>query len=174
MPSWPRFSKTGPNHDTTATMFHQWDKILKLSSGLFTCSLASNFLLENSGFLLATLPCSVLLMGSWTLTLANVRKAFSCLEVTQGTFTTSQTITRSASEWSLLADNLLGKVTVVLNFLRLYTICLTVDLWSPNTLEVVLYPFLAWCATSTLFRRSSVISFFSDMIHFHTNMIRLW
>ncbi len=27
----------------------------------------------------------------------------------------------------------LGNVTVVLNFLHLYTICLTVDLWSPNS-----------------------------------------
>ncbi len=52
----------------------------------------SNSPMENSGFLLATLSCtpwllSVLLMvGSWTLTLVNVRKAFSCLEVTLGTF----------------------------------------------------------------------------------------
>ncbi len=39
-----------------------------------------------------TMVLSVLLMvGSWTLTLANVRKAFSCLEVTLGTFATSQT-----------------------------------------------------------------------------------
>ncbi len=33
---------------------------------------------------------------------------------------------------------MLRKVTVVLNFLHLYTICLTVDLWSPNSLEMVL------------------------------------
>ncbi len=32
----------------------------------------------------------------------------------------------------------LVKVTVVLNFLHLYTICLTVNLWNPNSLEMVL------------------------------------
>ncbi len=33
---------------------------------------------------------------------------------------------------------LLGKVAVVMNFLQWYTICLTVDVWSPNSLEMVL------------------------------------
>ncbi len=51
------------------------------------------------------LLCVLLMLGSLTLTLANVRQAFSCLEVTQGTSATSQTITRSALEWSLLVDH---------------------------------------------------------------------
>ncbi len=58
-------------------------------------------------------------------------------------------------------------VTGVLNFLHLYTICLTVDLWSPNPLEMALWPFPAWWATETIFLRSSEISFVRAMIHFH-------
>ncbi len=50
-----------------------------------------------------------LMVGSWTLTLAKVRKTFNCLEVTLGTFATSQTITRSALEWSLLVDHFSGR-----------------------------------------------------------------
>ncbi len=98
--------------------------------------------LESSSFRLATLPCtpllSVLLMvGSWTWTLANVRKAFSCLEVTLWTFATSQTFYTFCFGVIFVGRPLLRKVTEVLNFLHLYTICLTVDLWSPNTLEMV-------------------------------------
>ncbi len=33
--SWPRWSKTGPSHETTTSMFHRWDKILKLECSVF-------------------------------------------------------------------------------------------------------------------------------------------
>ncbi len=101
------------------------------------------FFLENSGFLLATLPCtawllSVLLMvGSWTITLAKVRKTFSCLEDTLGTFATSQTVTRSALEWSLLVDHFSERK----RWSWISSICtqsVWLCLWSPNSLEMVL------------------------------------
>ncbi len=64
------------------------------------------------------------------------REAFSCLEVTMGSFATSWTIACFAFGVILIDQPLLGMITTVLNFLHLYTSCLTVDLWSLNSLEM--------------------------------------
>ncbi len=84
-------------------------------SGLSTWSLESCFVfgeqcLSSCSSSVHTMvsPCSPD-AGFMNINISNVRKAFSCLEVTLGTFTTSQTITRSALEWSLLVDLFSGR-----------------------------------------------------------------
>ncbi len=102
------------------------------------------------------LACPHLLMvDSWTWISANVRKAFSCLEFTLGSFTTLRTIASLAFGVIFVGGPLLAWVTVVLNFLHLYTVCQTVDLWSPNTLEMVLLG--SHCLLSGLMQKSDYV-----------------
>ncbi len=80
---------------------------------LVNCRCAAMFFLERSGFLLATVACTWLFsvlpkVELWTLTLARVKKAFSCLEVTLGSFAISWTITQLL-EWHLLEDHSWGR-----------------------------------------------------------------
>ncbi len=60
------------------------------------------------------------------------KQVFSYLEVTLGFFATFQTITRLAFRVIFVGQPLMERVTVVLHFLYFYTVCLTVDLWSPT------------------------------------------
>ncbi len=64
---------------------------------------------------------------------------------------------------------LLGKVTVVLNFLHLYTICLTVDLWSPNSLEMGFVTF------SSLMNINSFSEVLSNLLcSWHDSLPQTW
>ncbi len=130
-----------------------------------------NFL-ENSGFLLAALPCtqwllSVLLMvGSWTLTLANVRKTFSCLEVTLRLLQPRRllhVLLWSDLCWSTTSREGNSGLEFPL-FVHSLSDCGLVE---STIFRDGFIDFLAWWATSTLFPRSSVISFVRDMIPFH-------
>lgn len=86
-PSWPRCSRTSPNHDAATFLFYRFSKVL---NALFSFLQTQHF----SGFLIAALPCILLLFGvllmadSWMLTLASVENA--------------RTITLLLLEWSLL------------------------------------------------------------------------
>ena len=86
---------------------------------------AAMFFLESSGFLLAILPCTpclfsvCLMVDSLTLTLANARGACRSLDVTLGFFVTSWNIIRLAFGVISAGQPLLGRVTMVLNFLQL-------------------------------------------------------
>ena len=57
--------------------------------------------------------------------ISHVREAFSCLEVTLGSYVTLSTIIHLGVIF--VGQPLLGRVTMVLNFLHLYTVCLIVD-----------------------------------------------
>ncbi len=124
--------------------------------------------LESSSFLLATLPCtpllSVLLMvGSWTWTLANVRKAFSCLEVTQWTFASFTRSARSDLCWSTTSQE--GNRGLEFPpFVHNLSDCGFVE---SKHFRDGFVTFSSLMSNITLFPRSSVISFVRDMIHFH-------
>lgn len=66
------------------------------------------------------------------------KSVFTSLDVTLGFFEIFESITQFGLCVILVSELLLGKISMVLNCLRLYTICLPLDWWSPNSLEIIL------------------------------------
>lgn len=53
-------------------------------------------------------------------------------------FEASQTIMCLVLSMFLVDQLLLGKVTMMLNYCQLYTICLIVNWWNPKSVEIIL------------------------------------
>ena len=74
----------------------------------------------------------LLMVDSWILTIATAIKAFGFLDVSLECPVTSQMITCIAQGVIFVVQQLLGRVTLVLDVFHFYTIRLIVNWWSPK------------------------------------------
>ena len=100
-------------------------------------SCAAMFFLERRGFLLPPFQTSP--TCSWSLTLNMLTKARRVWDVALGFLAVSHCIAWSDYGGNLLGRLLLGRLTTVMSVFHLWIIFLTVEWWTPNSLEIVLH-----------------------------------